>query len=90
MSSNETKWPWYTNVAPMSWLVQHDVADGRATMNFSEWGQSMPQPDEVAGAVEGGSMPPLQYKLIHSGGRLNDQERTQLASALSQMTGSSG
>ena len=35
--SNETKWWWATNIAPFSWLVQRDVDDGRARLNFSEW-----------------------------------------------------
>lgn len=36
--SNETKWPWYANIAPVSWVVAHDVEEGRAALNFSEWG----------------------------------------------------
>ena len=36
--SNETTWPWYSNVAPVSWLVQHDVDEGREYLNFSRWG----------------------------------------------------
>ena len=36
--SNETTWPWYSNVAPVSWLVQRDVDEGREKLNFSEWG----------------------------------------------------
>jgi len=36
--SNQTKWPWYANVAPASWLVAHDVQEGRVALNFSEWG----------------------------------------------------
>ncbi len=36
--SNETIWPWYSNVAPVSWLVQRDVEEGRDEVNFSEWG----------------------------------------------------
>ncbi len=35
--SNETAWPWYSNIAPVSWLVQHDVDEGREKLNFSEW-----------------------------------------------------
>ncbi|MDH4347045.1 MAG: heme-binding domain-containing protein, partial [Thermoleophilia bacterium] len=35
--SNETVWPWYSNVAPVSWLVQGDVDGGRERLNFSEW-----------------------------------------------------
>jgi mono/diheme cytochrome c family protein len=35
--SNETAWPAYASIAPVSWLVQHDVDEGRAALNFSEW-----------------------------------------------------
>ena len=35
--SNETVWPWYSNVAPVSWLIYRDVAEGRQHLNFSEW-----------------------------------------------------
>ena len=37
--SNETAWPWYTHIAPVSWLTAHDVIDGRSRLNFSTWGQ---------------------------------------------------
>lgn len=36
--SNETVWPWYSNIAPISWLITHDVDEGRSKLNFSEWG----------------------------------------------------
>jgi len=36
--SNETVWPWYSNVAPASWLIASDVEEGRSNLNFSEWG----------------------------------------------------
>ena len=45
--SNETAWPWYTNVAPGSCLVQRDVDDGRAALNISEWDRSQPKVDEL-------------------------------------------
>ena len=35
--SNETKWPWYSNIAPVSWLIEDDVVEGRKHLNFSEW-----------------------------------------------------
>jgi mono/diheme cytochrome c family protein len=84
--SNETVWPWYSSVAPVSWLVQRDVDDGRSRLNFSEWPQSPAGGAEIAGetaeVVREGEMPPLQYKPMHSGGRLTDAERQELASGL--------
>lgn len=81
--SNLTKWPWYTNVAPSSWLAYKDVVDGRSTLNFSEW--QRPQDADLAEIVEvvrDGSMPPVQYKLIHAKSRLSQAERDQLAHGL--------
>ena len=83
--SNLTKWPWYTNVAPFSWLAYKDVVDGRATLNFSEW--QRPQDADLGDIVEAardGSMPPVQYKLIHAESRLSQAEREQLAHGLQE------
>jgi hypothetical protein len=77
--SNLTKWPWYTSVAPVSWLATRDVKDGRAALNFSEW--QRPQDvdlKEVVDAIRGKGMPPLYYRMIHSEARLSDAERQQL------------
>jgi mono/diheme cytochrome c family protein len=81
--SNLTTWPWYSDVAPVSWLVQHDVDDGRARFDVSMWRQQ-PQPaaDRVAQAVLSGRMPPLQYRLIHSEARLSSAQRAALAAGL--------
>ena len=41
--SNETVWPWYSRVAPVSWVIAHDVNEGRAALNFSTWNQLSPE-----------------------------------------------
>lgn len=81
--SNLTTWPWYSDVAPVSWLVQHDVEDGRARFDVSAWRQQ-PQPpaEQVAEAVRSGRMPPLQYTLIHADARLSSTQKAQLAAGL--------
>ncbi len=61
--SNLTKWPWYSNVAPISWLVQKDVEDGREALNLSTDGEV--EVDEMIEAIREGSMPPWQYKPTH-------------------------
>lgn len=83
--SNITAWPWYTSVAPFSWLVQRDVEEGRTKLNFSEW-QRPQEVDirEVMEALREGNMPPLQYRLIHSDARLSDQEKQDLELGLSK------
>lgn len=86
--SNETKWPWFTNVAPMSWLAYNDVQEGRAALNFSESGGEMPEPDEMIEAIQEGRMPPPQYKFLHPEARLTAEQRTQVVAAIQQVWGS--
>ena len=77
--SNQTDWPWYTNVAPVSWLATRDVDDGRSVLNFSEW--QRPQDadlQDVIGSIREKHMPPLHYRLLHRKARLSDAERQQL------------
>ena len=80
--SDETVWPVYSFVAPMSWLVQRDVDGGREALNFSAWARSEEDGEEAAEAVEEGSMPPRQYQLLHPDARLSDEERRRLVTAL--------
>ena len=83
--SNLTEWPWYTEIAPISWLTTRDVNDGRAVLNFSEW--QRPQDvdlQQVISAIRGKGMPPLQYRLIHSVARLSDTERQALEQGLTK------
>ena len=77
--SNLTSWRWYDSIAPASWLVQHDIEDGRQRFNVSEWNRGQPEVGEVVRAITSGSMPPIQYKVVHSGGRLSQAERRLLA-----------
>jgi mono/diheme cytochrome c family protein len=56
--SNQTVWPWYSNVAPISWLVWSDVVRGRKELDFSEWDRPQKEARESAGTVRKGSMPP--------------------------------
>ena len=79
--SNETVWPWYSNVAPMSWLVQRDVDEGREKLNFSEWSEDQ-DGDDAAETMEEGSMPPSRYLIAHSDARLGDAELAMLTAGL--------
>jgi hypothetical protein len=82
--SNESEWPVYSYVAPMSWLVRNDVDEGRAALNFSEWNHPG-EVDDAADAVVDGSMPPRAYELAHPDARLDDAERRRLVDALVQL-----
>jgi hypothetical protein len=80
--SNETKWPWYSNVAPISWYVRHDVEEGRLKLNFSEWDRPQEEADEAAEAVMEGEMPPDSYTWLHGDARLSAEERDALIRGL--------
>ncbi len=79
--SNQTTWPWYSNVAPVSWLVQSDVDGGRDRLNFSEWNRPQ-EASEAAEIVQEGEMPPFQYKILHGSARLSDREKAELVAGL--------
>lgn len=79
--SNQTRWPLYSYVAPMSWLVQRDVENGRRKLNFSNWGGD-DDADDLAEVVVEGSMPPRNYRLLHPDARLSDAEKAALISEL--------
>lgn len=83
--SNESEWPVYSYVAPMSWLVRRDVEEGREALNFSTWDQGEQEAHDAAEEVEDGSMPPSQYLLIHRDADLSDEEQQILVDALESM-----
>jgi hypothetical protein len=81
--SNLTKWRWYSNIAPVSWLIQRDVDGGRAQFNFSEWDK--PQDvsiGDVADSIRGGSMPPWFYVIAHPSADLSAAEKNALINGL--------
>ncbi len=86
--SNETEWPPYSYVAPMSWLVRYDVDRGRDELNFSTDGAD--DADDAAEAIEDRSMPPDRYVRLHPGARLSAEERRALVAALQAMDGADG
>lgn len=86
--SNETAWPWYTNVAPVSWLTTRDVVEGRHALNVSEWGQKKNKADEAAKTVRNGEMPPWFYLPLHPTAKLTDAEQQQLIKGLTATFGS--
>ena len=85
--SNETTWPWYTWVAPMSWLVQRDVEEAREEMNFSEWDRPQKEAHEAPEMVEKGEMPPWFYLPLHSEAKLTADEKAQLIRGLEATVG---
>ena len=78
--SYDTDWLWYSNIAPVSWLVQNDVDGGRERLNLSAWDRPQPELDEVIEQISSGEMPPLKYWVspYHWSARLSDTEKQQL------------
>jgi len=77
--SNETKWPWYSYVAPVSWLVTHDVNHARGHLNFSEWDQYKPKRqqrliEEIVEEVEEGEMPLWFYLPLHANAKITEKD----------------
>jgi len=82
--SDETRWPFYSNIAPVSWLVASDVQEGRKHMNFSEWGTYAAKKralklDRLQDQVTDGGMPLPKYLLMHPDARLSDADRKKIA-----------
>ena len=81
--SNKTRWPWYSNVAPVSWFVIDHVNEGRENLNFSEWGRYTPRDNDgllrqICREVKSGTMPLSSYTPMHPGSELSTQDRQAL------------
>ena len=81
--SDETRWPWYSHVAPVSWLVASDVKAGRERLNFSEWPHDLPQRaakrlSRISEELDYHDMPPGKYTLMHPEARLTTDQRRAL------------
>lgn len=87
--SNETIWPWYSHVAPMSWLVQYDVEEGRRVLNFSEWDKPQKEAHEAADTVREGEMPLWFYVPTHPDADLSDADKQALINGLEATLGKS-
>ena len=75
--SNRTAWPWYSHVAPVSWVISKHVSEGREMLDFSEWVNQPPSVDErmlICDAVSKGRMPLPGYTVIHRNARLSKQD----------------
>ena len=80
--SNETVWPWYSRIAPVSWLVYRDVQEGRSKLNFSQWGRGKQEVEDIGEVIAQDEMPPLQYLLAHPSARLSATDKALLEGGL--------
>lgn len=81
--SHETVWPWYSRVAPFSWLVERDVREGRKELNFSAWNRldakrKARKMKETWKEVSEGEMPPWFYTAVHRDAALSSADRAAL------------
>lgn len=81
--SNESKYPWYTDIAPVSWWVKHHINEAREELNFSDW-TSYPlkkqkhKLEEVYEEVDEGEMPLLSYLIVHKEAKLTTEQKNEL------------
>lgn len=78
--SHETVWPWYSKIAPASWLLAYDVKEGRKHLNFSRWGQlpgnrQAHKLREIVEQVDEGEMPLTPYLWLHGDAALSPDDR---------------
>ena len=89
--SNQTSYPWYSKVAPASWLLAKDVGEGRDELNFSEWGSYSKRKQigklrKIKEEVASGAMPLKNYLIIHRHAKLNPEQKDALAKWTEDMT----
>ena len=77
--SSQTIWPWYTNIAPVSWIIASHVNEGRAELNFSDWGSYSAQDrrkllGEICEQSTSRDMPGIFYTSVHANTRLSDSD----------------
>ncbi len=78
--SDKTHWPWYSNIAPLSWYLVHDVHEGRAELSFSNWGsyttkRATRKLQEICEQTGKGTMPLKTYVLMHPDAKLSDSDK---------------
>jgi hypothetical protein len=78
--SNETKYPWYSKVAPVSWILKNHIQEGREHLNFSDWGNYSIEKranllEEIKEEIEKNEMPLRSYTVIHSNAKLSSNSK---------------
>ena len=93
--SYETKYPWYANVAPVSWWMSNNIHEARKHLNFSEWGmypnkKRVHKLEEAGEEVSEGNMPIPNYTWLHANARLTDEQRKSLVAYFQEMKNATG
>ena len=88
--SNQTTWPWYSYVAPSSWLITRDVIEGRNHLNFDNWQTALARQDrfpldqQIQREISRGDMPPNYFLWLHPNAKLTATEQQQLIDGLAK------
>jgi hypothetical protein len=84
--SNRTRWPWYSHIAPLSWVITDDVNQGRRHMDFDDW-EAVQDPQkaderipEICKEIKQNGMPPFSYRVAHRDLTLKTEEITSICS----------
>lgn len=82
--SNRTHWPMYSRLAPGTWLMEHDVSEGRQALNFSRWQEMRPEQQidalsRIAAEIRSEEMPPTAYTMMHPSRHISDEEKLAVA-----------
>jgi hypothetical protein len=85
--SHETAWPWYSLIAPASWLATNHVTEGRKHLNFSEWNKPQRHANDIEEQIHMGEMPPSSYLLFHPEAKLTAAEQEALIDGFAKMLG---
>ena len=90
--SNQSAYPWYTNIAPISWWVKHHINEGTEHLNFSEWGtytekRKNHKLEECVEMIEEGEMPMASYTWMHQEAKLTKEQKLQLVAFFKLLKG---
>jgi hypothetical protein len=89
--SNQTSFPWYSKVAPASWLLAMDIREGRDNLNFSDWGsynkrKQIKHLRKIKEEVSSGEMPLKKYLIIHRNAKLSPEQKSAVISWTEDVT----
>jgi hypothetical protein len=80
--SNETRYPWYSHIAPVSWLLYRDINVARDNLNFSTWNKQEIDVDDIINQIEQGAMPKSNYLPLHPEAQLTTEQKAELIAGL--------
>jgi hypothetical protein len=92
--SNQTEYPWYSHIAPLSWWIQNHIIEGREHLNFSTWGGYSKEDqqkikEECTEVIQEGEMPMASFTWAHPEARLSDEQKAALVGFFGRMNGES-